>query len=89
LIVILLIKDSIFSSKVLLILFNLELIYILIYRSKRFRPTSQACLSQGSLTKTFLQLYQGTLVIFEAWRKCYLNFFGYKFIIHQSSYLGK
>jgi hypothetical protein len=26
-------------------------------------------------------------VIFEAWRKCYLNFFGYKFIIHQSSYL--
>jgi hypothetical protein len=29
------------------------------------------------------------LVIFEAWRKCYPNFFDYKFIIHQSSYLGK
>jgi len=42
-----------------------------------------------SLAKTFLQSYQGISAILKAWRTCYPNFFGYKFIIHQSSYLGK
>jgi len=42
-----------------------------------------------SLAKTFLQSYQGISAIFKAWRTCYPNFFGDKFIIHQGSYLGK
>ncbi|MFL2880403.1 MAG: hypothetical protein ACJZ8C_03735, partial [Prochlorococcus marinus subsp. pastoris] len=42
-----------------------------------------------SLAKTFLQSYQGIWAIFKAWRTCYPNFFGYKLIIHQRTYLGK
>ena len=42
-----------------------------------------------SLAKNFLQSYQGILANFKAYSRYCLNFFGYKFIIYQSFYLGK
>ena len=57
-------------------------------KNKALAMTSKMHLAPFSLAKTFLHSYQGITAILEAWRTCYPNFF-YKFIIHQSSYLGK
>ena len=58
-------------------------------KNKTLGMTSKMHLALFSLAKTFLQSYQGISAIFEAWRTCYPNFFGYIFIIMQSPYLGK
>jgi len=66
---------------------SLYLLVLLEYNLRKFEKPSHIYLAHSSLAKTFLQSYQGIWAIFKARRRCYPNFFGYKFIIHQSSYL--
>jgi len=58
-------------------------------KNKTLGMTIKMHLALFSLAKTFLRSYHVISAIFVDWKRYNPNFFGYKFIIHQSFYLGK